>query len=176
MIIYGNYIYVAFENRIVQLNYPSGTINNDTWANYTNHPYGMKIIGDYMYIANYNSNTISQLNFPSGTMNNANWTTGLNGPNYLVIFGNYIYVTCGTYVARINLLDQTINTSWAIGLSQSQGLAISGDYMYVANFGGGIIAQYNFPSGTLNNANYVTGLSGIVSVTTDNQYFILPTA
>jgi len=133
-----------------------------TWLSGLGQPHGVSFRGNYLYVANRNTNQILQVPInPDGSAGAPNaWVTFVSSPFWILIYGDVMYVTLlNQQIAKITFVGDaagTVNLSWASpGTGTANGIVISGNYLYVADGGTGSIVQINLSDGTLKNQHWV---------------------
>lgn len=109
-----------------------------------------------LYVTSDSGGSVGSYNF-DGTSINSSLVTGLAGPYGLATNGSSIFVG--------NISSNTVTKYSLAGVSQGVfsisgaiALAISGNTLYVANYSSNIVSTYDAITGSVINANFITGL------------------
>lgn len=191
MVILNDYLYVAnyvgtggsdySGTNIVQINLSDGTIANENWCNGLLGPFGLAIVGGYMYSTNYSitgygqgNDSVAKIDMATGNIVNLNWASGLSFPITLVQNGNYLYTPTNDGISQINLTDGSVNTTWLDVGVFTPFIAICGGYMFSANYGtGDSVYKINISTASVIDPNYFTGLNSPAGMTfSGNQIYV----
>jgi len=164
---YDNQICVAgTSSNTIYLYELSGTSYAQITSPNLNRPYGLLIIDNTLYVANFSSGNILQINLLNG---NESILSGFSNPYGLTYDGSqYIYVSNrgNQSVSRIDTTDNSIIYNWLTipGLNNICGLTFN-TYLYVTYYTSGVVAKVNvtdksisyFPtqSSTFNSPDYI---------------------
>lgn len=155
---------------IVKVRLSDGTINQ-TWCTGLRGPYGLTIVGNYMYATTYSidgvinptgNDSIAKINMSDGSIVNLNWCTGILSyslPSTIAHSGDYLYTPNDRQIAKISLANGSINGYWYNWNMYTPYIAIYGNYVYAQNDDWyDSVAKVNLVDGSLVDAQYYTGV------------------
>jgi hypothetical protein len=121
-------------------------------------PYGLTVVGQYIYWANSGANTIGRANL-NGTHVNQNFITGANQPNGVFVNGQNMYWanTGSNTIGEANLDGTNVNQNFITGADVPEGLAGNSDYIYWANHDNGTIGRATL-AGTAVNQQFIANV------------------
>jgi len=134
-------------------------------------PYGLTVVGQYIYWSNSGSNTIGRSNL-NGTGANQNFIKGVSGPNGVAVNGQYVYwANEGTNsIGRANLDGTDVNTNFITGANAPEGIAIDSQYIYWVNHNGHSIGRASLNGTGVDQSFIPYAGSWPTRVTVDSQY------
>jgi hypothetical protein len=152
---------------IVKVRLSDGTIE-ELWCVGLRGPYGLTIVGDYMYATTYaidgssGNDSIAKIDMYNGAIVNLNWCSGILSnslPSTLAHSGDYLYTPYDRQIAKISLADGSKNAYWFNGNIYTPYIAIYGNYVYAQNDNWyDSIAKINLVDGSIVDYQYYTGV------------------
>jgi hypothetical protein len=172
MCISGNLLYCTdFWNNCVRLcNKDTGEVINNEFITGLDHPRGITLYNDQLYISQYDN--ISTYDLTNGSLINSAFITDLSRPRTIIIYNNYVYVNDATTasVYRYNINGQNRSTL-ITGLTGMGDMTLYNNCLYIC--AGNKIVLYNLNSQQLNRT-FITGLPhGTFGIISYSEYLLV---
>ena len=146
-------------------------------------PYGLAVIGTYLYVANnYNDTSgnygnISQIDLSTNYVNYKWFTnTGLSGSTFMCAYNSALYISnpINNYISYFPVDPSNgygeYTLQFATNVPTPGGLVINDNYIYAPSDASNSIIQIDLSNGTIINSNWSSGLSGLSSLAISDSY------
>ncbi|MAU77261.1 MAG: hypothetical protein CL831_10430 [Crocinitomicaceae bacterium] len=133
---------------------PVKTIISNTF----NDPTGINLIGNDLYVAEFDANKISKIDITQSSPSPVDVITGLSSPTEILVVGNDLLVSefSGNRIIQIDLTNSTpVISDLVTNINNPTGLFLNGNDLYISVYGDNKIVK--FSSTTLSTEEYSSG-------------------
>ena len=174
----------------------TGVLINATFITGLNDPVFLALLGNNLFVADFNNNTVGKYDATSGHPINSSFITGMNPPEGLAVTGPSAFSPSPLlFVAVANSFNgqisgqiskynadtgAIINSQFIFINGEPTGLAVMGPspffpsgFLFVANFTTGTVGKYDATSGAPINASFITGLKGPTGLVLQGRHLLV---
>jgi len=137
--------FTEFPNRVSKLAINDPNPQAIVITDLLNRPTGLTLVGDHIYVAEFEGNKISKINFREINPFPENFVTGLNNPTEIITDGQNLFVSefSRDIVHHVDIKNTNpVVTELVTDVRNPTGLCLNGSDLYISVFGDGKIVKF----------------------------------